>query len=177
MAEWWKQLFGESEGKEGKGLFPASVAYTTDLHSLGQYLQEGRRNLFETFLTVDTPRSDLPLPPAQNADGLDYLEGRPLSEINREAHRSTAFAHLEGGVPNMTIALPALTPGILGELIYMFETAVALSGYAIGVNPFDQPGVEAYKRNMFALLGKPGFDELRSSLEDRMGGHAPHLVD
>ncbi len=177
IAEWWKQLFGESEGKMGRGVFPASVGYTTDLHSLGQYLQEGRRNLFETFLFAEAPRAETPLPPAPGDDGLHYLDGRPLSRINREAYRSTAFAHLEGGVPNMTLLLPAVTPRAIGELIYMFETAVALGGYAIGVNPFDQPGVEAYKQNMFALLGKPGFEAVRAALEERMRGHAEHLVE
>ena len=155
--EWWKQLFGESEGKVGRGLFPASVDYTTDLHSLGQYLQDGHRSVFETFLDVDEPLPG-PVVPAVTGDldGLDYLVGRNLAEINSQALDAVADAHRDGGVPNMTISLPRADENSLGSLIYFFEFAVAISGRLLGVNPFDQPGVEAYKANLFRRLGKPG---------------------
>lgn len=159
LQEWWKQLFGESEGKAGGGIFPASSVYTTDLHSLGQYLQDGRRDLQETFLAVRRAADDLSVPPdpdGRDLDGLDYLAGRTLDEINWKAYEGTRNAHLEGGVPCTTIELERVTPETVGALIYLFEKAVAVSGRLLGVNPFDQPGVETYKREMFRLLGKPG---------------------
>lgn len=160
FAEWWKQLFGESEGKEGKGLFPASTVFTTDLHSLGQYIQDGERLLLETFLTVERPKNDLTLEmDGENLDGLNYLTQFSLNEINQRAYQGTAQAHISGGVPNLTLSIPDLSAYSLGYLIYFFEFAVALSGYALDVNPFNQPGVEAYKTAMFRLLGKPGFRE------------------
>ncbi|OQX87950.1 glucose-6-phosphate isomerase [candidate division KSB1 bacterium 4484_87] len=158
FAEWWKQLFGESEGKNGKGIFPASANFTTDLHSLGQYIQEGRRDLLETFLIVKKIQDHIMVPEDEkNLDGLNYLAGKTYHEINLKAHQGTAEAHRDGGVPNMTIYLPEINAYWLGSLIFMFEKAVAISGYLLGVNPFNQPGVEAYKTNMFKLLGKPGF--------------------
>ncbi len=157
MIEWWKQLFGESEGKEGKGIFPAGVGFTTDLHSLGQYIQEGRRSIFETVISVGNTRHSLTIPEdSQDLDGLNYIAGKRLSYVNEMASRGTMMAHLEGEVPNLEIRLPAINETTLGELIYFFEMSCALSGYILDVNPFDQPGVEAYKRNMFQLLGKPG---------------------
>ncbi|MDT8324191.1 MAG: glucose-6-phosphate isomerase, partial [Bacteroidota bacterium] len=169
VAEWWKQLFGESEGKDGKGIFPAAVSNTTDLHSMGQYIQDGRRVLFETFLFDRSDDADLQVPEAEDdTDGLNYLAGSSFAEINRNAMRGTALAHLAGDVPNATILLDGITPDTIGALLYFFETAVALSGYALGVNPFDQPGVEEYKRNMFALLGKPGYEETGTQLRARL---------
>lgn len=157
FCDWWKQLAGESEGKEGKGLFPASTIMTTDLHSLGQYLQEGARNMLETFLVADEPRRTVVIPPsADDHDGLEYLAGRTMSEINEKAFEGTRAAHEAGGIPVMTIELPAVTPGAVGALFVFFEIAVAVSGRLLGVNPFDQPGVDEYKRRMFELLGKPG---------------------
>jgi len=155
LQEWWKQLFGESEGKDGRGVFPAACRFTTDLHSLGQYLQDGRRDLFETFLHVRSTGVDLTVPPADGGDGLGYLEGRSLDEINQKAYEGTLAAHVAGGVPVMTLELDALTAPSVGGLLYFFERAVAVSGRLLGVNPFDQPGVEAYKREMFRLLGRP----------------------
>lgn len=158
FAEWWKQLFGESEGKDGKGIFPASVNFTTDLHSLGQYIQQGRRDLFETFLVVNKIQDHIMVPEdSQNLDGLNYLAGKTYHEINLKAHQGVAEAHRDGGVPNMTIFIPEISAHWLGALIFMFEKAVAISGNLLGVNPFNQPGVEAYKRNMFKLLGRPGY--------------------
>jgi glucose-6-phosphate isomerase len=157
LAGWWQQLFGESEGKQGRGLFPVGVQYSTDLHSLGQYMQEGKRHLIETFLMVRNDGGALAIAPEpSNLDGLNYLEGRSYTEINRRAYEGTAEAHTEGGVPNMTIWLDRVDASSLGELIYFFEHAVSVSGYLLGVNPFDQPGVEAYKKAMFRLLGRPG---------------------
>jgi glucose-6-phosphate isomerase len=156
FAGWWQQLFGESEGKQGRGLFPVGVQYSTDLHSLGQYMQEGKRHLIETFLMVRNDGGALAITPEpSNLDGLNYLEGRSYTEINRRAYEGTAEAHTEGGVPNMTIWLDRVDASSLGELIYFFEHAVSVSGYLLGVNPFDQPGVEAYKKAMFRLLGRP----------------------
>lgn len=158
--EWWKQLFGESEGKNQQGIFPASVIYTTDLHSLGQYLQEGRRNIFETMLQVESPSSvdyAVPVLPGADVDGLKYLEDRKLSEINRIATQATLIAHRSGGIPALEVTMPSLDAASLGALIYFFEYSCALSAKLCGVNPFDQPGVEMYKNNMFHLLGKPGF--------------------
>lgn len=156
MAEWWKQLFGESEGKNGKGIFPASADFTTDLHSLGQYIQDGRRHLFETVLEIEKPEADLVIEAeAGDPDGLNYLAGKSLDYVNKKAAEGTLLAHTDGGVPNLKVKIPEASPYYLGQLFYFFEKACALSGYLLGVNPFDQPGVEAYKKNMFRLLGKP----------------------
>ncbi len=169
VSEWWKQLFGESEGKDGKGIFPASVDFTTDLHSMGQYIQEGRRTLFETFLWVEQPQQACPIPDTkENLDGMNYLSGMDLHHVNEQAFRGTALAHLDGGVPNMTLGLSEKNEYTLGQLFYFFEFAVAVSGVMTGVNPFNQPGVEAYKRNMFALLGKPSFEDLQKQLQTRL---------
>ena len=159
FTEWWKQLFGESEGKQHQGIFPASVVYTTDLHSLGQYLQEGRRNIFETMLEFATPpASELTVPQTNdNLDGLQYLEGKTLTELNQKALEATVTAHRDGGIPVAELIAPDQSTQSLGALVFFFETACALSAQLAGVNPFDQPGVEAYKNNMFHLLGKPGF--------------------
>lgn len=155
IAEWWKQLFGESEGKDGKGIFPASVDFTTDLHSMGQYIQDGRRMLFETVLEIEKPESDFNLfKTGDDLDGLNYLAGKSLDYINKKAAEGTRMAHTDGGVPNLVVRIPEATPYYLGQLFFFFEKACAISGYLSGVNPFDQPGVEAYKKNMFALLGK-----------------------
>lgn len=156
IAEWWKQLYGESEGKDGKGIFPAAADFTCDLHSMGQYIQDGRRSLFETVLEIEQPEADLAMfSTDDDLDGLNYLTGKSLDYINKKAAEGTRMAHVDGGVPNLSIRLPDASPYSLGTLFYFFEKACALSGYLLGVNPFDQPGVEAYKRNMFALLGKP----------------------
>ena len=155
LQEWWKQLFGESEGKDGKGIFPASTVFTTDLHSLGQYVQDGRRDIQETFLTVGRDLPDLKVPDGPDVDGLGYLVGRSLDEINQRAFEGTRTAHMAGGVPCMNLELKELSPLTIGAAIYLFEKAVAVSGLLDGVNPFDQPGVETYKKEMFRLLGKP----------------------
>ncbi|MGV7221650.1 MAG: glucose-6-phosphate isomerase [Nitrospinales bacterium] len=158
LTAWWKQLAGESEGKNGQGIFPASVEYTSDLHSLGQLIQEGNRNIFETFLLPKDSNRQVEIPGSSNdADGLNYIQGKSLDFINDKAYKGTAQAHLEGGVPNMSLTVKDRSPYSLGQLIYFFERSVALSGYLAGVNPFDQPGVEFYKKNMFKLLNKPGF--------------------
>ncbi|RLD49654.1 MAG: glucose-6-phosphate isomerase [Bacteroidetes bacterium] len=158
FAEWWKQLYGESEGKEGKGIFPASVSFTTDLHSMGQYIQDGKRNLFETVISVEKTKYNIILEKDKtNLDKLNYLAGKNIEEINKSAELGTLNAHLEGGVPNIRITIPEINEYNIGELIYFFEKACGISGYILGVNPFDQPGVEAYKRNMFQILGKPGY--------------------
>lgn len=155
IAEWWKQLYGESEGKDGKGIFPASVNFTADLHSMGQYIQDGRRSIFETVLEIEHPQTELLVPKADDdLDGLNYLAGKSLDFVNKKAAEGTRMAHIDGGVPNLTITIPEATPYYLGQLFFFFEKACALSGYLLGVNPFDQPGVEAYKTNMFRLLGK-----------------------
>lgn len=169
MNEWWKQLFGESEGKENKGLFPASVIFSTDLHSLGQYIQEGQRNLFETVLSIRDYGAEVVIEedPA-NIDGLNFLAGKTLDHVNKTAMLGTLFAHTDGQVPNVLLELADRTEYSLGYLIYFFEFACAISGYILGVNPFDQPGVEAYKKNMFALLGKAGYEVQRAALEERM---------
>ena len=160
VLEWWKQLAGESEGKEFKGIFPASVEYTTDLHSMGQWVQEGNRILFETFLLVDASRRQLKIPAFDNdGDGLNYLAGKTLDFVNDKAYKGTAMAHKEGEVPNMTITVKDRSPHALGELFYFFERAIAMTGYLMDVNPFDQPGVEFYKKNMFMLLNKPGYSK------------------
>ncbi|MGB8956476.1 MAG: glucose-6-phosphate isomerase [Tumebacillaceae bacterium] len=159
FAEWWKQLFGESEGKEGKGIYPASVQFTTDLHSMGQYIQEGPRHLFETVLWVDDAGHDEIVVPGmeKDLDGLNYLKGKTLNYVNEQAFKATVEAHVDGGVPNLVLHIPQLDAHSVGHLFYFFEKACAISGYLLNVNPFDQPGVEAYKKNMFRLLGKPGF--------------------
>ena len=170
MAEWWKQLYGESEGKEDKGLFPASVEYTADLHSMGQYLQEGRRNMFETVVRFAPRADELTVPyDEENGDGLNFLAGKTMSDLKQQAMDGTLLAHVEGGVPNIRISCGERNAFTLGELIYFFCYACGLSGYLLDVNPFDQPGVEAYKKNMFALLGKPGYEELGKTLREKLG--------
>lgn len=169
FSEWWKQLFGESEGKDQKGIYPSSANFTTDLHSLGQYIQEGRRNIFETVLHVNAAKKNLTLEAEENdSDGLNYLAGKTIHEINDKAFQGTMLAHTDGDVPNLIVELPALDAYTFGYMVYFFEKACAISGYLLGVNPFDQPGVEAYKKNMFALLGKPGFEEEKEALEKRL---------
>jgi len=168
FGEWWKQLFGESEGKEGKGIFPAAVNFTTDLHSMGQYIQDGQRTIFETFITVEKPNKSLKIPSEeQNLDGLNYLAGKDIEFVNRRAEMATAIAHVDGGVAVLQIIIPEINENSIGQLIYFFEKACAYSGLILGVNPFDQPGVEAYKKNMFSLLGKPGFEDKK--LNERAG--------
>lgn len=169
FAEWWKQLYGESEGKEGKGIFPASVDFSADLHSMGQYIQEGERLLIETVLSVSSVSSRLTIPndPA-NRDGLNYIAGKRIDEVNKMAELGTMLAHVDGGVPNIHIQIPILDAYYLGQMIYFFEKACGISGYLLGVNPFDQPGVEAYKKNMFALLEKPGFEEETKKIRGRI---------
>ncbi|MDL2273338.1 glucose-6-phosphate isomerase [Oscillospiraceae bacterium OttesenSCG-928-G22] len=169
FSEWYKQLFGESEGKGGMGIFPASVEFTADLHSMGQYIQEGERRLFETVLNIGSPSSrvEIPFDPA-DSDGLNFLAGNDLSFVAEMARKGTALAHIDGGVPNILLTADDMSPRSFGELVYFFEFSCALSGALLGVNPFDQPGVEAYKQNMFALLGKPGYEELRDSLTARL---------
>lgn len=169
LAEWWKQLFGESEGKQGRGIFPASVTFTADLHSMGQYIQEGERTLFETVVSVAAPehRMEIGSDP-DNLDGLNFLAGKRLSEINHTAELGVSLAHADGGVPNLRIEIPRIDTRSLGTLIYFFEKACGISGYLLGVNPFDQPGVEAYKKNMFALLGKPGYEEEAEKLRRKL---------
>ena len=168
VQEWWKQLYGESEGKDGKGIFPASVIFSTDLHSLGQYIQEGQRVLFETVLSVQDTHSTFTIPyDEENIDGLNFLAGRDINELKQTAMRATQIAHIDGNVPNIHIELAEKNAYCLGYLIYFFELACAMSGYLLGVNPFDQPGVEAYKKNMFAMLGKPGYEELKKTLDAR----------
>ena len=169
MNEWYKQLFGESEGKDNKGLFPASVIFSTDLHSLGQYIQDGRRTLFETVVLIDEPKHQIALGnDPTDVDGLNYLEGRTMAFINEKAFEGTVLAHNDGGVPNVVIHASDFSEDTLGQLIYFFEKACAISGYMLGVNPFNQPGVESYKKNMFALLGKPGYEEAKAALEKRL---------
>ncbi|MCG6139943.1 glucose-6-phosphate isomerase [Leptospira mtsangambouensis] len=165
LSEWWKQLFGESEGKTGKGIFPASVQFTTDLHSMGQYIQDGERLLMETVIKVEAPKQDVYLTEkTDDRDGLNYLAGKKLSEVNQSAMLGTLIAHRDGGVPCLEITLPTLNEEIVGELLYFFEFACGVSGYMLGVNPFDQPGVEDYKNNMFALLGKKGFEKRKEEI-------------
>ncbi|MDR2382618.1 MAG: glucose-6-phosphate isomerase [Prevotellaceae bacterium] len=169
LTEWWKQLFGESEGKEGKGIFPAGVDFTSDLHSMGQYIQEGERILFETVVSIEKPREELVVPEdAENLDQLNFLAGKRISEVNRMAELGTMLAHVDGGVPNIRIEIPELNPYVIGQLIYFFEKSCGISGYMLGVNPFDQPGVEAYKKNMFALLGKAGYESEGEKLRERI---------
>ncbi|MEE0733243.1 MAG: glucose-6-phosphate isomerase [Acutalibacteraceae bacterium] len=169
MAEWYKQLFGESEGKDNKGLFPASVVFSTDLHSMGQYIQDGRRDLFETVVLFNKPKKEIFLEAdAENVDGLNFLAGKSMDFVNRKAFEGTVLAHNDGGVPNIVLHVEEMNERELGYLIYFFEKACAISGYLLGVNPFDQPGVESYKKNMFALLGKPGYEEEKAALEARL---------
>ncbi|MBP3227440.1 MAG: glucose-6-phosphate isomerase [Bacteroidaceae bacterium] len=169
VAEWWKQLYGESEGKQGKGIFPASVDLTTDLHSMGQWIQDGERTIFETVVSVAEPEKTLLFPhDDENLDGLNFLEGRRVDQVNKMAELGTRLAHVDGGVPNIRITLPRLDARSLGALIYFFEVGCGVSGLLLGVNPFDQPGVEAYKKNMFALLGKPGYEAEGETLRKRL---------
>jgi len=169
FTEWWKQLFGESEGKDQKGIFPAGVNFSADLHSMGQYIQDGLRNIFETVLCVKNPKSDIVIAEdSDNVDGLNFLAGKGVDEVNKKAFQGTLLAHVDGGVPNLILEIDALDEYNLGQLVYFFEKACGVSGYLLGVNPFDQPGVEAYKKNMFALLGKPGFESEREILEKRL---------
>ena len=170
LSEWWKQLMGESEGKNQKGIYPSSANYSTDLHSLGQYIQEGRRDLFETVIKLDNPVSNLDLPrEADNNDGLQYLEGITIDDVNTKASQGVILAHVDGGVPNLAVHLPAQDAYTLGYMIYFFELAVGASGYLFGINPFNQPGVEAYKTAMFALLGKPGYEAETQAFRARLG--------
>lgn len=169
MAEWFKQLFGESEGKDNKGLFPASVIFSTDLHSMGQFVQDGSRLMFETVVTIGDNGADVVIEKEDNdGDGLNFLSGKNLSFVNSKAFEGTVLAHTDGGVPNLVISLDKADEEDLGRLIYFFEKACAISGYMLGVNPFDQPGVESYKKNMFALLGKPGYEDMKAELEARL---------
>jgi len=169
FAEWYKQLFGESEGKDGKGLYPSSMIFSTDLHSLGQFVQDGSRIMFETLLNVTAPRKDFFIEnDPENFDGLNFLSGQNMSIVNQKAMLGTMLAHIEGGAPNLVIDVPRMDEYSFGELVYFFEKACAVSGYMLGVNPFDQPGVEDYKTNMFALLGKPGFEEQKAALEAKL---------
>ena len=169
MNEWWKQLYGESEGKDGKGIFPAAVDFTTDLHSMGQWIQEGERTIFETVVSVETPRHELLFPhDEENLDGLNFLEGKRVDEVNKMAELGTQLAHVDGGVPNIRIVMPELNEYYLGQLIYFFERACGVSGLLLEVNPFNQPGVEAYKKNMFALLGKPGYEAETEAIKSRL---------
>ena len=172
MNEWWKQLYGESEGKCGKGIFPASVVFSTDLHSLGQYVQDGQRNLFETVINVKDPGAKFVIPNDEaNVDGLNFISGCELDYVNKTAMMATLIAHNDGGVPNILIELENREAYSFGYLVYFFEIGCAISGYMLGVNPFDQPGVEAYKKNMFALLGKPGYEDMKAKLEARISGN------
>ena len=169
MTEWWKQLYGESEGKDLRGIFPAGVDNTTDLHSMGQFIQDGARIMFETVVNIDNARRSFEIPnDPDNLDGLNFLSGMDMNEVNKKAMQGTVLAHVDGGVPNMAVHMPAATAYDLGNLIYFFEKACGISGYLLAVNPFNQPGVEAYKKNMFALLGKPGYEDQKAALEARL---------
>lgn len=170
IAEWWKQLYGESEGKDGKGIFPASCDFTTDLHSMGQWIQDGERTIFETVISVETPNRKLDFPSdEENLDGLNFLAGKRVDEVNKMAELGTRLAHVDGGVPNLCINVPELNEYYIGQLIYFFEIACGISGNVLGVNPFNQPGVEAYKKNMFALLNKPGYEAESKAIRERLG--------
>lgn len=170
FSEWWKQLYGESEGKDHKGIFPAAVDFSTDLHSMGQYIQEGRRSLIETVVHIEKPKVDITIgEDPDNVDGLNFLAGKTMDFVNKKAFEGTLLAHCDGGVPNLVVRVPEISPYYFGNLVYFFEKACGISGYLMGVNPFDQPGVEAYKKNMFALLGKPGYEEAKAALEKRLG--------
>ncbi|MDQ0150646.1 glucose-6-phosphate isomerase [Eubacterium multiforme] len=167
--EWWKQLYGESEGKDNKGIFPAAVDFSTDLHSMGQYIQEGRRDLFETVLHVEKAEESVIIEATEdNIDGLNFLAGKDMNFVNQKAFEGTLLAHNDGGVPNMVVNIPELTPYYFGQLVYFFEKACGISAYLLGINPFNQPGVEAYKKNMFALLGKPGYEDMKAELEAKL---------
>ncbi len=169
IGEWWKQLYGESEGKDGKGIFPAAVDFSTDLHSMGQWIQEGERTIFETVISVEEVDNKLEVPTDEaNLDGLNFLAGKRVDEVNKMAELGTLLAHVDGGVPNMRIVLPKLDEASIGQLFYFFERACGISGYILGVNPFNQPGVEAYKKNMFALLNKPGFEEEAKAIQAKL---------
>ncbi|UHA72085.1 glucose-6-phosphate isomerase [Paenibacillus sp. 481] len=169
VSEWWKQLFGESEGKDNKGIYPSSVDFSTDLHSMGQFIQEGTRNLFETVIQVaEVPHQITINEDPADLDGLNFLVGKTMDFVNKKAFEGTMLAHTDGNVPNLIVTIPDMTPYTFGYLVYFFEKACGISGYLLGVNPFDQPGVEAYKRNMFALLGKPGYEEEKAALESRL---------
>lgn len=169
MAEWFKQLYGESEGKDNKGLFPSSAIFSTDLHSLGQYIQDGVRNIFETVVWINSPEKDVEIKEqSDDGDGLNFLAGKTMSYVNRKAFEGTVLAHNDGGVPNLVIELPSANEYEFGYMVYFFEKACAISGYVLGVNPFNQPGVESYKKNMFALLGKPGYEDQKEALEKRI---------
>lgn len=169
IAEWWKQLYGESEGKDGKGIFPAACDFTTDLHSMGQWIQDGERTVFETVLSIEQPNRELYFPhDEENLDGLNFLAGKRIDEVNKMAELGTRLAHIDGGVPNIRITLPELNAYYIGQLLYFFEVACGISGIVLGVNPFDQPGVEAYKKNMFALLNKPGYEEASAAIRKRL---------
>jgi glucose-6-phosphate isomerase len=170
FGEWWKQLYGESEGKDGKGIFPAAVDFSTDLHSMGQYIQEGLRNIYETVVNVEKPRKNIVIEESfENIDGLNFVAGQTMDYINKKAFEGTILAHNDGGVPNMVVNVPELTAYYFGYLAYFFEKACGISGYLSGINPFNQPGVEAYKKNMFALLGKTGYESMKKELEKRLG--------
>lgn len=169
FTEWWKQLYGESEGKDGKGIFPAGVDFTTDLHSMGQWIQEGVRNIFETVVSIKSPNKKVVIPSdADNLDALNFLAGKRVDEVNKMAELGTLIAHTDGGVPNIQVEVPLLNEYYLGQLIYFFEKACGISGYTLDVNPFNQPGVEAYKKNMFALLEKPGYEEATKAIKARL---------
>jgi len=169
LAEWWKQLYGESEGKDSKGIFPAAVDFSSDLHSMGQYIQEGERTLFETVISIGNPDREVRIPTdKEDLDGLNFLAGKRVDEVNKMAELGTMIAHVDGGVPNIQLVIPQLNEYYLGQLIYFFELACGLSGYTLDVNPFDQPGVEAYKKNMFALLEKPGYEEATKAIKKRL---------
>ena len=169
FSEWWKQLYGESEGKDQRGLFPASVGFSTDLHSMGQYIQDGARIIFETVLNVEQPKRDITIGEIEgNIDGLNFLGGKTVGFVNSKAYQGTLLAHTDGNVPNIVINIPKIDAYHFGNLVYFFEKACGVSGYVLGINPFDQPGVEAYKKNMFALLGKPGYEDMKAELEARL---------
>ncbi|NOW07256.1 glucose-6-phosphate isomerase [Clostridium beijerinckii] len=167
--EWWKQLYGESEGKDHKGLFPASVDFSTDLHSMGQYIQDGRRIMFETVVNIEKPKYEINIEEADNdLDGLNFLAGKTMDFVNKKAFEGTLLAHNDGGVPNMVLSVPEISAYYFGYMVYFFEKACGISGYLLAINPFNQPGVEAYKKNMFALLGKPGYEDMKAELEKRL---------
>ncbi|MDY4244649.1 MAG: glucose-6-phosphate isomerase, partial [Prevotella sp.] len=169
MSEWWKQLYGESEGKDGKGIFPAACDFTTDLHSMGQWIQEGERSIFETVISIETPEKTLLFPhDEENLDGLNFLAGKRVDEVNKMAELGTRLAHVDGGVPNIRVSVPQLNEYYLGQIIYFFEIACGISGNLLAVNPFNQPGVEAYKKNMFALLNKPGYEAESEAIQKRL---------
>ena len=169
FGEWWKQLYGESEGKDHKGIFPAAVDFTTDLHSMGQWIQDGERTIFETVISVENVDKNLMIPEdKENLDGLNYIAGRRIDQVNKMAELGTRLAHVDGGVPNILVSIDRVDARSLGQLIYFFEKACGISGYLLGVNPFNQPGVEAYKKNMFALLAKPGYEKETEAIRARL---------